>query len=233
MKATSRKGDESNWISFSDIMTGLMVIFMFIAISYIAKVQEIFTEFRKTKEDISESLDNEFKAEYGAWNMVLNESDLSIIFKNPDFLFEGNKYELKDTFMHILDEFLPRYFNVLLDEQFDGKISEIRVEGHANPLPSQGYDSDPYIGNLKLSQLRASSVVKYFMASSYYQSLTAEKQNRLMFMLTANGLSFGRTVDSTFQLTHVSGNAIDHSLSKRIEFKVVTKSEELQKALND
>jgi len=31
---------ESNWISFSDVMTGLMVVFMFIALSYIMEVQK-------------------------------------------------------------------------------------------------------------------------------------------------------------------------------------------------
>ena len=34
------KRNESNWRSFSDVMTGLMVIFMFIAISYINEVQK-------------------------------------------------------------------------------------------------------------------------------------------------------------------------------------------------
>ena len=60
MSLTKRvnKGNESNWRSFSDVMTGLMVIFMFIAISYINEVQKkqqqrdiIFEEFKATKEE--------------------------------------------------------------------------------------------------------------------------------------------------------------------------------------
>ena len=57
------KGNESNWRSFSDIMTGLMVIFMFIAISYINEVEKkqkqrdiIFEEFKATKEEFFQNL---------------------------------------------------------------------------------------------------------------------------------------------------------------------------------
>ncbi|WWC84206.1 hypothetical protein PIECOFPK_01939 [Mycovorax composti] len=35
-----RKTDDSNWISISDMMSALMVIFMFIAINYIMQVIE-------------------------------------------------------------------------------------------------------------------------------------------------------------------------------------------------
>ena len=62
------KGNESNWRSFSDIMTGLMVIFMFIAISYINEVQKkqqqrdiIFEEFKATKEELFSELENVLK----------------------------------------------------------------------------------------------------------------------------------------------------------------------------
>ena len=49
--------NESNWISFSDIMTGLMVIFMFIAISYIAESDKQ----QKEKDEIITSLKNSQK----------------------------------------------------------------------------------------------------------------------------------------------------------------------------
>ena len=65
------KGNESNWRSFSDIMTGLMVIFMFIAISYINEVQKkqqqrdiIFEEFKATKEELFSELENSFKDDF-------------------------------------------------------------------------------------------------------------------------------------------------------------------------
>ena len=72
-------GNESNWISFSDIMTGLMVIFMFISISYIVEVQKkqkerdiIFEEFKATKEQLYAELENEFKDDFKEWQVELD-----------------------------------------------------------------------------------------------------------------------------------------------------------------
>ena len=53
------------------------------------------------------------------------------------------------------------------------------------------------------------------------------KQNTLQFWLTANGLSFGRTVDLNDSLTYFTQNKIDKQKSRRVEFKIVTTSEQL------
>lgn len=42
-----RKTDDSNWISIADMMTALMVIFMFIAINYILNFHVTFIHYKK------------------------------------------------------------------------------------------------------------------------------------------------------------------------------------------
>ena len=93
------KGNESNWRSFSDIMTGLMVIFMFIAISYINEVQKkqqqrdiIFEEFKATKEELFQNLKIVLKMIL--MNGVELDKDLSIKFTNPEVLFESGQQVL-------------------------------------------------------------------------------------------------------------------------------------------
>ena len=56
-----QSNNERNWMSFSDLMTGLMVIFMFIAISYIEQINkkqeqrdDIFREFKSAKDELQE-----------------------------------------------------------------------------------------------------------------------------------------------------------------------------------
>ena len=225
--------NESNWISFSDIMTGLMVIFMFIAISYIVEVQKkqqerdiIFEEFKATKEQLYAELENEFKDDFKEWEVELDK-DLSIKFTNPDVLFESGKSEIRPNFANILDEFLPRYFEILLQKKYTDKIAEIRIEGHTDAVPAPQYDMDPYIGNVKLSQLRSAEVLKYFRGMLYYRRLSETTEQQLQFWLTANGLSYGRTLDSNKELTVVSGKPIDNEISRRVEFRIVTSSENL------
>lgn len=229
----NNKGNESNWISFSDIMTGLMVIFMFIAISYIVEVQKkqkerdvIFEEFKATKEQLYSELENTFKDDFKEWQVELDK-DLSIKFTNPEVLFESGQTDIRPYFSKILDDFLPRYFDILLQEKYTDKIAEIRIEGHTDTVPVYRYDRDPYIGNIILSQLRSAQVLKYFRDMVYYQNLNIKTEQKLQFWLTANGLSYGRTLDDNKELTVLSGKPANNNFSRRVEFRIITTSESL------
>ena len=79
---------ESFWIPYADLMTVLMVIFLFISLAYMGLVQvqkkqqdEIFEEYRQTKEAIYTELDSTFKDDFKKWNVGLDK-DLSIKFNN-------------------------------------------------------------------------------------------------------------------------------------------------------
>jgi len=61
----------------------------------------------------------------------------------------------------------------------------------------------------------------------YYAQLTDSTEQQLQFWLTANGLSYGRTLDSNKELTAISGNPIDNEFSRRVEFRIITTSENL------
>jgi outer membrane protein OmpA-like peptidoglycan-associated protein len=228
----SEKSD-NNWISFSDIMTVLMVVFLFIAISYILEVQkrqaerdEIFEEFKATKEELYNELDSVFKADFQKWEVKLDK-DLSIKFTNPDVLFNSGQTTIRPHFAEILNSFLPRYFDVLLQDKYKDKISEIRIEGHTDIVPAPRFDRDPYIGNILLSQQRSTEVLKYFRNMDYYSTLSKTDERNLQFWLTANGLSFGRTLDNNKELTIVTGNPANNEFSRRVEFRIITTSEKL------
>lgn len=226
-------GNESNWISFSDIMTGLMVIFMFISISYIVEVQKkqkerdiIFEEFKATKEQLYAELENEFKDDFKEWQVELDK-DLSIKFTNPEVLFESGQTSIRPYFSQILSKFLPRYFSILMQEKYKNRIAEIRIEGHTDNIPAPKFDNDPYIGNIMLSQLRSAQVLKFFRNMEYYKSLSTIDEQRLQFWITANGLSYGRTLDNDKQMTAISGKQANNRFSRRVEFRIITTSETL------
>ncbi|GAB2613942.1 OmpA/MotB family protein [Belliella aquatica] len=236
----ANKPDESNWISFSDIMTGLMVIFMFIAISYILEVQkkqderdELFEEFQATKESLYFALDSAFRDEFQTWKVELDK-DLSIKFTNPDVLFASGQTEIRPYFREILDQFLPRYFEIILQDKYQDKISEVRIEGHTDQVPAYNFDPDPYIGNVKLSQLRSAQVLKHFRSMPYFKELPGDTVDLLQFWLTANGLSYGRTLDTNKTLTKDSGLEANNDFSRRVEFRIITTSDKLvEKVINE
>lgn len=217
------------WLSVSDLMTGLMVIFLFVAIAYISRVQKnqsVLTDYVETKNEMHDKLVKEFAGDTLKWQMAIGK-DLTMKFKEPTVLFSTGSYELTDRFKEILDEFLPRYFNILLNDSLSNKIQEIRIEGHTDDVPIPRYDADPYIANAMLSQQRALSVIRYFRSMPAYQKFSPEQQHQLEFWLTANGLSYGKALDANGEYIQRSKKPIDKDLSRRVEFRIVTTGDEV------
>ena len=54
------------WLSVSDLMTGLMVIFLFVAIAYISKVDEhteVLAEYIEARQNLHDKLVDKFKSD--------------------------------------------------------------------------------------------------------------------------------------------------------------------------
>ena len=115
------------WMSVSDLMTGLMVIFLFVAIAYMSRVEQnqtVLTDYVETRKQLHEKLVKEFEGDTLRWQMTIGK-DLSMKFNNPTVLFEQGSWALTGEFKSILDEFLPRYFDILLNDELSEKIKEI------------------------------------------------------------------------------------------------------------
>jgi outer membrane protein OmpA-like peptidoglycan-associated protein len=218
------------WIPYADLMTVLMVVFLFLSIAYMGSYQlkkneqdKIFKDYKETKENLYNDLNEEFKNDFKKWNLELDK-DLSIKFTNPQVLFDDGKSVITPKFKQILTSFFPKYLSIVLQEKYKNKISEIRIEGHTNNIPIHETD-DAYIDNIKLSQDRSRNVLQFLRSLPFYKNLSPEKEHVLQFWITANGLSYGRTLDKNNKLTFISNSKIDIEKSRRVEFKIVTTSE--------
>lgn len=221
---------ENYWVSLSDIMTGLMVIFMFIALTYMRQINaeqkerdRVLQEYQETNIALYNALNKEFKDDFSKnnWHAELSE-DLSIRFLNEEVLFDYNSTTLKTEFKQILNNFFPRYMDILLQDKFKNKIAEVRIEGHTD-------SSGPYMFNVRLSQKRTVNVLDYLFnrKNSEYNKLAPSLRKLMRYWFTTTGFSYGRTLDSNGNLTFESGKAEDSQRSRRVEFRIVTKSQEV------
>ncbi len=217
------------WMSVSDLMTGLMVIFLFVAISYMVEVQKnqsVIIDYQETKNKLHDKLVSEFAGDTAMWQMSIGK-DLSLKFNNPTVLFESGKKDLTPQFKEILDDFLPRYFDILLKDTLRDRIQEIRIEGHTDDVPAPQYNPDPYIGNVILSQRRALSVVEYYREMDCFKSYSEEEQKQIEFWLTANGFSYGKALDNDGNYIMLSNKPINRDLSRRVEIRIVTNGDKI------
>ena len=227
---------ESFWIPLADLMTVLMVIFLFMSLSYMIGIKKrqvekdhLIQEFQNAKVDLLQQLTVEFKEDFKQtkWNAKLDSNNLSIRFVNEKILFDYDKSDLKDELKAILTEFFPRYLNIVRQKKYADKIAEVRIEGHTS---TEG----GYIYNLKLSQDRTRNVMDFLMGLDYYKNLDTSDKKKLQYLLTANGLSYGRSLDKNGRLTYLSNDSADNLNCRRVEFRIVTTSDELiKKAIND
>ena len=223
------------WMSVSDLMTGLMVIFLFVAIAYMIEAQKnqeeliknqtALVEYVETKQHLHDKLVSEFKADTSVWKMTIGK-DLSMKFNNPEVLFASGSAQITPQFCKILDTFIPRYLDILMNDSLANRIQEIRVEGHTDDTPISMF-GDSYLENLQLSQNRSYSVLVYIRQMPFYRDLPQEQQQTLEYWFTANGLSYGKAVDAGGEYIAISGEEIDRTKSRRVEFRIVTAGEEM------
>jgi outer membrane protein OmpA-like peptidoglycan-associated protein len=220
MKHHHTEDDGEHWLSVSDMMSGLMVIFLFIAITYMMQVSEdrnqlieIAVTYEKTKTAIYDQLKIEFKDDLKKWNAEIDQQSLAFRFQEPDILFNVGDAEVKDKFKVILDDFFPRYIKVLKQYQLD--IEEIRIEGHTSSEWSKNSITDDrtYFLNMALSQNRTRATLEYCLMLPQI----ASDRSWIKQILTANGLSSSKPI--------LINGLEDTVHSRRVEFKVKTNSE--------
>ena len=187
----------AEWISTSDLMAALMIVFLFIAIVYIRplamereKVKEIAVAWQEGETAIHEALDNEFKDDLEDWGAEIEKATLIVRFKAPEILFKSNAGTLQPRFRVILDEFFPRYVKVLSPYNID--IDEIRIEGHTSSEWSGLSERDAYFRNMALSQERTRSVLQYVLRPGAIDN----EPTWLIDKVTANGFCLLYTSDA-------------------------------------
>ena len=215
-------GEESHWIPLTDLMTGLMVIFLLIAVSYMmqveadaARAKNVAIAYSEIKDALFEDLNKEFKLDLPKWKAQLIKSDLTIRFSEPEVLFATGSSELKPEFQAILQDFFPRYVHILTSAKYRDSISEVRIEGHT----SSGWNgvaspSDAYFLNMELSQARTRSALAYVLGLPGDSGQVAW----LRRFVTANGLSSSRLIMDDKGMEDVAR-------SRRVEFRVRTDAE--------
>ena len=222
MKLFSGKQEENPWISISDLMSVLMMVFLFVSITYMVKItieKNRIETIAITYENLQKELYLDLKKEFGKnlkdWNAILEESTLSIRFEQPDILFEVGSAELKNNFKALLDDFFPRYLNILTSDKYKNDIEEIRIEGHtSSEWFSKTSEQQAYFNNMELSQNRTRKVLEYILRQDWNKNLFEWEKKHL----TANGLSSSKLIFD-------ADGQENKEKSRRVEFRVKTDAE--------
>lgn len=212
------------WMSVSDLMTGLMVIFLFIAIAYMIRVRDDISEYKDTKEELYFKLKNKFSDSEIANGTISVNPDLSMRFLQATTQFSSGQRTLPLSFELTLDTIMPKYLDVLvnLNDTLKSKLKEIRIEGHTDDIGFPSIHNDPYRANLILSQERARNVLFHILDIIDERNYEESDKLLLQHLLTANGYSYSKALDSIGNEIYGTSNAIDKNKSRRVEIRIIT-----------
>jgi len=215
------KEQEGHWVAVSDLMAGLMMVFLLISVVFMIhvewqrkKITDVAILYDTLRTQLYQDLLAEFAPDLPNWGAELDE-DLTFRFNKTELLFERGESDLNPQFQNILSDFFPRYLKIITQEKYRDDILEVRIEGHTSSGWLGANDEDEaYINNMELSQARTRSTLAYLLNLQPVQ----DEKTWLKNYLTANGLSSAKVI--------INASGIENEdRSRRVEFKVRTDAE--------
>ena len=166
------------------------------------------------KADVIEALKNEFSK--NSINVDI-DAQTGALTLEASVMFDYDQAELTDAGKQALEQILPIYCKVLLQDDYMKYLAEIIIDGYTDT------DGD-YSYNLQLSQQRSLAVAQYLL-DIQGNFLDASQSENLEKYLTVNGHSMANPV------LDADGN-VDKDASRRVEVKFRLKDEEMIDELN-
>ncbi len=166
------------------------------------------------KADVIEALKNEFSKN----NINVDiDAQTGALTLEASVMFDYDQAELTDAGKQALEQILPIYCKVLLQDNYMKYLAEIIIDGYTDT------DGD-YSYNLQLSQQRSLAVAQYLLdiQGNFLDSTQSENLEKY---LTVNGHSMANPV------LDADGN-VDKDASRRVEVKFRLKDEEMIDELN-
>ena len=211
--------DESHWLSVSDLMAGLMVVFLFIAIALMRNAMiernqiKVAVAYQENQVAIFDALNNAFAKDLDRWDASIDKDTLTFNFNSPDILFSEGEIDLKIQYQQLLEDFFPRYIAAL--SPFKDSINEVRIEGHTSSVWNRyTHETDAYFKNMELSQGRTRSVLEYI----YRLESVLNEQAWIKSHVAAVGFSSSKLIMN-------NNGKEDKSRSRRVSFRIITNAD--------
>ena len=206
-KKKSKQDEETSyWLSFSDLMASVLIIFILLFVYNLVVYDESMNEREKMIQELTSTrmkiiamLQEEFDKEDID---IIIDPKTGAIQLNESILFDTGKSQLKDEGKVFAEKFIPIYVNILLgNAEIKSQLSQIIIEGHTD-------DVGGYLYNLKLSQERSLSVAQFLLNPEFNYKYKDEMEK----YLTINGRSYSEPILN-------SDDSINKDASRRVEIK--------------
>lgn len=180
------------WISFADLMTALMVLFLVVMGVALLAVTKTVTERERIEEqhrqDI-EALLKQFEETAERYDGIRVFRDRRVIDFGDRARFALDEWRLSPDQETVLRQFVPEILRLADSELGRRVLKRIVVEGYTDRTGT-------YLGNLNLSLQRSQRVLCVMFATSGNALLTDEQKLQVRNLFLVGGYSFNATRDT-------------------------------------
>ena len=196
--STSRRYDEAEkpfWISYADLMTAMMVLFLVVMVASLAsvtqRIREVEAGEKQRGQDITricQSLEIQARKKSNIIKVDCRDNRISC---GEAGRFGHNQYFLDPQGQQALQDVVPLILDVADSPEGQRWMKQVVVEGFTDTDGS-------YLYNLHLSLQRSEWVMCSLLdgRSQLQQSLSAEHQQQIRSLFLAGGVSFNNAKDS-------------------------------------
>lgn len=210
------------WITMSDLLLGLMIIFLILFIMSMvgfsqAKVAEQSAQTEMAEKLAKELVNNKIDVNIDKMSGQVEISDLE--------LFDIGSAKLSAKGKAYLDKFFPIYIDTIFSNpEVSDKVENLIIEGHTDSQMFKGLNSADaqYTKNLELSSMRATEVANYVFKTNYNKKYS----KKLHKVLIVEGKSNTEPI--------LTNGKEDFNKSRRVELEIRMKAGEnvIEKMLN-
>lgn len=199
-KSSKEEAEKPFWISFSDLMTALMVLFLVaMAVALIA-----VTNSERTKDADKNAREDTIKsciADIERLTDLTEFKGVSIRGHSIDFgtlvMFGHDKHTFESADHNLfVRKFVPRVLDLARSENCDKWLKRVVVEGFASQTGN-------YLYNLNLSYLRSQRVLCVLLDSKAPDSISAADRQMVQSLFLVGGSSFNTTASDPSQMRRV------------------------------
>lgn len=210
------------WITMSDLLLGLMIIFLILFIMSMvgfsqAKVAEQSAQTEMAEKLAKKLVNNKIDVNIDKMSGQVEISDLE--------LFDIGSAKLSAKGKAYLDKFFPIYIDTIFSNpELSDKVENLIIEGHTDSQMFKGLNSadEQYTKNLELSSMRATEVANYVFKTNYNKKYS----KKLHKVLIVEGKSNTEPI--------LTNGKEDFNKSRRVELEIRMKAGEnvIEKMLN-
>ena len=223
-RSSSASEDNPYWMSFSDIMAGLLVVFILACVVLLVqmlelkdRVQDNLTELHKANEvrrDILLEIETRLKKK----GIAVEVSDNLTVLRIPDrqLFFKTNNYDIQKIHIKAVQEIGKTLYDSIKDPARLKYLDTIFIEGHTDSRRAARFP----MGNWGLSAFRAISVWNFWTRQTGYgEALQALRNKEGKPLFSVSGYAASRMIKED------AANATDedHRCNRRIDIRFTTR----------